>query len=204
MEIRVRIEKDFDNVLRAAERSNDLSLRRAGAYVRGVAMKGIKTSKVFSKPGDRPHTRKGRLRKSIIFAVDQKGVNVLIGPHSGAIGKVGATHEFGGTEPAKKIAPGSVDAGGRPIKVPKTNWRLGPGGRGPIEDFGGGKFRYAHLFTMVQVRRSQAIAEKNFPALAMRGKVRNYPKRAFMRPTLNAVLEDRLRIPSFWYASVRG
>jgi hypothetical protein len=218
MEIKVRIEKDFNKVLRAAERSNDLSLRRAGAYVRGVAMKGIKTSKVFSKPGDRPHTRKGRLRKSIIFAVDQKGVNVLIGPHSGVIGKVGATHEFGGTEPAKKLAPGSVDASGRPIKVPGTNWKIGPGGFGPIAFVGvagtrdktgrflsqQSSFRYAHLFSMAQVRRSQAIAEKNIPALAMRGKIRKYPKRAFMRPTLNAILDDRLRIPSFWYASVRG
>ena len=219
MEIRVRIEKDFDKVLRAAERSNDLSLRRAGAYVRGVAMKGIKTSKGFSKPGDRPHTRKGRLRKSIIFAVDQKGVNVLIGPHSGAIGKVGATHEFGGTEeaiPSKERSlrgnarTSLLDSGGMPIKVAGTNWILGPGGHGPIEVLGDNDFRYAKLLTFQQIRRAQVIAIRMISGRALgvhpgkysAGKPkRTYPKRAFMRPTLDLVKDS---LPDFWYQSVRG
>lgn len=202
MEIKVRVENDFDNVLRAAERANDWSLRRAGAYLRGVAAKGIRMSKSASAPGRYPHTRKGRLKKAIVFAVDRKGVNVLIGPSRSWIGKIGATHEFGLTEPAKKIKEGSVDATGRPIKVPGTNWKLGPGGYGPIEDLGGGKFRYAKLRLMKQVRRAQTIAEANFVVqLAARGKSRTYPRRPFMRPTLNVSLPA---LPRLWSASVKG
>lgn len=201
MDVKVTVVKEFDKVLRAAEKANDWSLRRAGAYLRGVAMRGIKVSKEPSLPGSRPHTRKGLLKKSIIFAVEQKGVNVLIGPGRSWIGRIGATHEFGGTEPAKKTGEGMLDASGRPIKVPGTNWRLGPGGFGPIEDRGLGKFRYAQLFTMAQVRRSQRIAEENIKGLKFRGKKRTYPKRAFMRPTLDLSLPT---LPQYWTSSVRG
>lgn len=205
MEIKVKIESNANELKRAAEKANDWSLRRAGAYIMGVARKGIKTSKVAARPGAYPHTRKGRLRKSIIFAVEEKGVNVLIGPSAGIVGKIGATHEFGGTEAPKKVPEGTIDATGRPIKVPGTNWRLGPQGWGPIVDLGLKTFRYGKLRTMKQVRLAQKIAEENFGvAIGSRRKPRTYPKRAFMAPTLNAALQERIRIPSFWYASIRG
>lgn len=201
MPMTYRVEQEFDKVIRAAERANDWALRRAGAYVRGIAQRSIGKSKSSSPPGKPPKTRKGMLKRAILFAVDKKGVNVVIGPSSTIIGKIGSTHEFGGTEPAKKAKDGSTDASGRPIKVPGTNWRIGPGGFGPIETLGGKSFRYAHLFTMKQVRRSQRIAMENVDALKFLGKQRKYPRRAFMRPALNAT-QDRL--PDFWYQSVRG
>lgn len=209
------VQKDFNKVLRAAERANDWALRRAGAYVRGIAQHSIGKSKQSSAPGKPPKTRKGLLKKAIIFAVDKKGVNVLIGPSASWIGKIGATHEFGGTEPPKQYKNAKVDSFGNPIKVPGTNWTLGPGGFGPIAFVGvagtrdaAGKFisqsssmRYAHLFTMAQVRRAQRIAKEQVPALRFAGKARTYPKRAFMRPALNATQH---KIPDFWYQSVRG
>lgn len=195
------VQKDFNKVLRAAERANDWALRRAGAYVRGIAQHSIGKSKQSSAPGEPPKTRKGLLKKAIIFAVDKKGVNVLIGPSASWIGKIGATHEFGGTESPKQYKNAKVDSFGNPIKVPGTNWKLGPDGHGPIEDLGSGEFRYAKLTFMSQVRRSQKIAMSNFPALRFRGKARTYPKRAFMRPALNATQH---KIPDFWYQSVRG
>lgn len=195
-----RIEKEFDKVLRAADRANDWALRRAGAYVRGIAKQSIGISPTPSAPGKPPKSRKGRLKKSILFAVDKKGVNVVIGPSSSWIGKIGSTHEFGGTEPPKKYKNVKVDAGGNPITVPGTNWKLGPGGFGPIEVQGNG-FRYARLVHMRQVRRAQRIAKEHVPSLRFAGKARKYPKRAFMRPALNAT-QDRL--PDFWYQSIRG
>lgn len=195
------VQKDFNKVLRAAERANDWALRRAGAYVRGVAQHSIGRSKQSSAPGKPPKTRKGLLKRAIIFAVDKKGVNVIIGPSASWIGKIGSTHEFGGTEPPKQYKNAKVDSVGNPIKVPGTNWTLGPGGFGPIEITGPGSFRYSRLWTMRQVRRAQRIAKENVASIKFAGKARTYPKRAFMRPALNAT---QSKIPDFWYQSVRG
>lgn len=92
----VRIEFD-DNALRdAVKDSSPAPLRRAGAYIRKSARNAVSRSKHSSAPGSPPHTRRGLLKRSILFGVEKERMTVVIGPAESFVGISMTAHEFGG------------------------------------------------------------------------------------------------------------
>ena len=91
----MKCEVEFDEdglVARIARAGRDI-LRRAGAYVRRVAQRKVVTSPKPSTPGQPPHSRKGLLKRAILFASDGDR-SVLVGPGFNFVGA--SAHEFGG------------------------------------------------------------------------------------------------------------
>ena len=96
MPIKMRFEFDSRRLLGAVNKANYSSLRRVGAYVRKSAQNAVFKSKRASKEGTPPHTRRGLLRRSILFGVDKSRMSVVIGPAKKFIGVSMTAHEFGG------------------------------------------------------------------------------------------------------------
>ena len=93
----MKCEVEFDEdglVARIARASRDI-LRRAGAYVRRVAQRKVATSPKPSQPGRPPHSRKGLLKRAILFGSDGDS-SVLVGPGFNLVGPSMSAHEFGG------------------------------------------------------------------------------------------------------------
>ena len=88
---------EFDEaglLARIAKAGRDV-LKRAGAYVRTVARRRILTSPKPSQPGQPPHSRRGLLKRAILFASDGER-SVLVGPGFNFVGESASAHEFGG------------------------------------------------------------------------------------------------------------
>ena len=85
----------LQDVLRRAQRH---SLIRAAAAIRVRAARSIIQSASPSQPGRPPHTRKGLLRRSILYALKEEGglLAALIGTSYDILGPAGRAHEFGG------------------------------------------------------------------------------------------------------------
>lgn len=186
--VKTRLEKD--KVLKKTRASSIATLGRAGAYIRGIAKKSIKISPQPAPPGKPPRSRKGQLKRAILFAVEKAPGRVVIGPTASDVGRIGRTHEFGGTEPPKKR------------KARKANWKLVVGGHGPIRKGAKGP-EVAKLNTQAQVDRAKRIAESLPPSQGgpVSKKARKYPPRPFMGPALEV---SKARLPKFWANSVRG
>ena len=93
----MRCEVEFDEgglLAKIARASKDI-LKRAGAYVRRVAQRKVTTSPKPSQPGDPPHSRRGLLRRGILFGLERE-TSVLIGPGFRFVGESMSAHEFGG------------------------------------------------------------------------------------------------------------
>ena len=88
---------DTKKVAGAARKGNITSLGHAGAAIRLVARRSIKSSDKPSAPGSPPHTRKRkRLKNAIKYAVAKDRQSVVIGPDVEVAGTSGKAHEFGG------------------------------------------------------------------------------------------------------------
>ena len=87
---------DAGKVRRAAKSGSITSLGHAAAAIRLQARHAIKKSKKASQAGTPPHTRRGRLRGAIRYAVSKTPLSAVIGPDAGAAGTSGKAHEFGG------------------------------------------------------------------------------------------------------------
>jgi len=94
---RVRIEFDPDAVREAVRRGGLKSLRQAGAYVRKAAQHSVRKAPKASAVGTPPHTRKGLLKRSLLFGVEPHRMAVVIGPAFQFVGISMTAHEFGGT-----------------------------------------------------------------------------------------------------------
>ena len=88
------VEFDEDGLVARIARAGREILRRAGAYVRRVAQRKVVTSPKASPPGSPPHSRKGLLKRAILFGSDGDS-SVLVGPGFN-LGPSMAAHEFGG------------------------------------------------------------------------------------------------------------
>ena len=91
-------EVEFDAhglVARAAKASVDV-LRRMGAYIRRAAQSKVRQSRNPSQPGEPPHTRRGALKRGILFGVDRRTNSVVVGPSVRFVGTSMQAHEFGG------------------------------------------------------------------------------------------------------------
>ena len=90
------VEFDADGlVARAAKASVDV-LRRTGAYIRRAAQSKVRQSRNPSQPGEPPHTRRGALKRGILFGVDRRTNSVVVGPSVRFVGTSMQAHEFGG------------------------------------------------------------------------------------------------------------
>ena len=82
----------------ALRRGARRGLFRAAAAIRLQAARSIIQSASPSEPGRPPHTRKGQIRRAILFAVkeDHGLLAALIGTSHDILGPAGRAHEFGG------------------------------------------------------------------------------------------------------------
>lgn len=188
-----RVVDETKRVIKAARTGTIKSLGRAGAYIRGIARRSIgKGRGKPSAPGKPPYSRTGRLKDSILYSVDKAAGTVVIGPTKSGIGRIGQTHEFGGTEPRKR---------GRR----RGQFDLRIGGHGPVRARRGKVVGVGKLRTQAQVERAQSIVKQlNLPQSASgigRSKRRRYPKRPFMAPALEI---SKSRLPEFWRNSIKG
>ena len=91
---------DYKKVAKSIKRAEIKSLSHAAAAIRVYAAKSIRQSprRRPSAPGSPPHTRKGALRRSILYALlEENGTQTaIVGPSFDLIGLTGKTHEFGG------------------------------------------------------------------------------------------------------------
>lgn len=92
----VRIEFEEDNLVGAMKYANKKALRKVGAYVRKTASNQIHKSKQSSIAGSPPNTRRGLLKRSILFSVEESTSSVVIGPAYSFVGISAIAHEFGG------------------------------------------------------------------------------------------------------------
>jgi len=79
---------------KAAKHASIKSFGHAGALIRKVARQSVKRSAAPAEAGDPPHTRKGKLKRAILYAVEKD--SVVIGPDVGVVGTSASAHEFGG------------------------------------------------------------------------------------------------------------
>jgi hypothetical protein len=93
---KVKVKFSGKKVIDAARRGSIQSLGHAGAAIRLAARHSIRKSPKPSPAGSAPHTRKGRLRNAIKYAVIAASRAVLIGPDAEIAGTSGKAHEFGG------------------------------------------------------------------------------------------------------------
>ncbi len=92
----MRFKDETKRVLKRARESSFKSLGHAGAAIRMTARRSIKRGGGKSQEGTPPHTRKGRLKNAIMYAVERERQTVVVGPDVGMAGTAGKAHEFGG------------------------------------------------------------------------------------------------------------
>jgi len=90
------VEFDSAAVVNAVRNGNLKALRQAGAYIRKAARHAVQKSAKSSAPGTPPHTRRGLLKRSLLFGVEKERRAVVIGPAYQFIGISMTAHEFGG------------------------------------------------------------------------------------------------------------
>ena len=94
--MRSEVEFDEEGLVAWIARASREFLKRAGAYVRTVARRKVQTSPRPSQPGQPPHSRRGLLKRGLLFGLESDGKVVLVGPGFRFVGESMAAHEFGG------------------------------------------------------------------------------------------------------------
>ena len=90
------VEFDAHGLLAKVANASVDVLKRMGAYVRRVARSKVRTSPKPSAPGTPPHSRRGLLRRAILFGLEKRERRVLVGPGFRFVGTSASAHEFGG------------------------------------------------------------------------------------------------------------
>ena len=95
---RCRTRFDKKSILRKARSANITSLSHAAAIIRKRARWSIKRSPADrpAEPGKPVHTRRGLIKRAILYAVDKTRQTAVIGPAYHLAGDVGMVHEHGG------------------------------------------------------------------------------------------------------------
>jgi hypothetical protein len=207
----VKIEDRTPEILKAITRAHFKNLGHAGASLRLAARRLIRTRQTSSQPGSPPNTRRGALRNSILYAVEGDHT-VVIGPAVHLISDVARVHEHGGRQ-----RPRGVIGGRESALIAGTNWKLFPGGHGPIPNASGTV--YIKFVSTAQVNKSidyietapddafgntlkarrQAEKRRIRAAVAAQGGIATYPARPFMGP---ALMQNLDRLPPLWANSV--
>lgn len=92
--VQIRIQYRPDRVRKAAHQARITGIRHGAAAIRQLARRAIRRGKRASRPGQPPHTRRGRLKQSILFEATDR--SAIIGPAAQFVGAAGSAHEFGG------------------------------------------------------------------------------------------------------------
>ena len=85
-----------EKIKKAAQKAAFKNLGHAGAAIRLTARRSIRKSKTASPSGTPPHTRRGQLKRGILYAVDKHAESVIVGSAYTIVGQSGKAHEFGG------------------------------------------------------------------------------------------------------------
>lgn len=83
-------------VKKSARQATIRTLPHAAAAIRLTARRSIRRAKKQSSAGSPPHTRKGQLKRAILYAVEKQKTTAVIGPAYEIAGTSGSAHEFGG------------------------------------------------------------------------------------------------------------
>lgn len=94
--VKAKIEPEFGKVEKKVKQANFANLSHAAAAIRLIARRSIRRKKKASAPGQPPHTRKGQLKRAILFAVDKAAGVAVIGPSAEVVGDSAQAHEKGG------------------------------------------------------------------------------------------------------------
>lgn len=178
MAARVRSKFDAEAVRKAARKGSEDALKSVGAYARKTAQRMVRKSSKPSAKGSPPHTRRGRLKKSILYGVEKERQAVVIGPAANLISQTQYYHEFGKTQ--------SIRTKRRKYKIGS----VGPVRTGPV---------FGKLRNREQVKRATELDKKLWPNAGGR-KRRKYPKRPLMGPTLEKIMPV---MSKFWADSVK-
>lgn len=92
----VRVQMREERLRKAMERARDGNLRAAAYLISQLAKKRIVKSRVASRPGKPPHSRRGAMRNAIRYEVAEDKYSAVIGPIPSIVGTSGQAHEFGG------------------------------------------------------------------------------------------------------------
>lgn len=97
IETKVRVQDEMPAVEQKLKKEAYANIRHAAASIRKTAMASIERSPKNdpSPAGSPPHSRRGLLRRAIVFSATN--FLAIIGPRGSVAGKgVGGAHEFGG------------------------------------------------------------------------------------------------------------
>ena len=94
--VKVKTKNTFDKVKAKSKQGSFNSLGHAAAAIRLAARRSIRKRKTAAMPGTPPNTRRGQLKRSIMYSVDKQRGIALIGPDFEVVGNSGKAHEFGG------------------------------------------------------------------------------------------------------------
>lgn len=183
MGVKFKLKTYPDNVVRDMRRKQLNGLRGIGAYGRKIARNMVrkKTKNIRkSAPGQPPRTAgiaNRNLRSAVIFGVENASRTLVIGPSASVIARTQMYHEFG-----------------RPqiLKGKRRKYRVG--GAGPMRRAADGRIVFARLVTEPQRARAERLDLEFWPDSKL-VKVRNYPPRPLMQPTLVLL---RPRIPQIF------
>jgi hypothetical protein len=94
--MRVKAQNRIATLRKKAKQGNITSLGHAGAAIRLTARRSIRRRKKASLEGTPPNTRRGQLKRAIVYSVEKNRGLVVIGPQKDVVGTAGKAHEFGG------------------------------------------------------------------------------------------------------------
>ena len=103
--MRVRTRSDIPKVIRKARKANIENLAHAGAAIRLTARRSIRKGKKASPAGSPPHTRRGLIRRAILYAVEKERERVVVGPSYTKVGPAAQPHEHGGRFRRRRYKP---------------------------------------------------------------------------------------------------
>jgi hypothetical protein len=86
---------DARKVRKKADAGAFKSLNHAAAAIRLTARRSIRRSPKESAAGTPPHTRRGLLKRALLYNVDKAKMRAVIGPAYSIVGRSGSAHEFG-------------------------------------------------------------------------------------------------------------
>jgi hypothetical protein len=94
--MKCKTQSDIGKVIAAARKASITSLAHGAAAIRLAARRAIRQSRKASAPGRPPQTRRGLLKRAILYAVEPARASAVIGPDAGIVGESATAHEFGG------------------------------------------------------------------------------------------------------------
>ncbi len=169
---------DRGKLERAADRGNARALSKAGAFIRTRARSSLRSRKRISEPGQPPSSHSGVLKRFVLFARDESGQSVVIGP-----AKTNQVFFDKDRKPVRGTVPQVLEFGGQ-ITI--------------FEVFKNGRWQRADLRSrrgaLDKMRQLQRTAQTRYRMATLK-------PRPFMGPALE---EEREHLPEAWAGVIHG